>query len=610
VADALTPQKGIFVLKRKPGFAFVAGGLLWAGLMSTNHALTLGDLRGSVLVGRQLDVSVVVQATPDEDVSATCFKAEVFHADTPQPRANVTVRPLATAGAGAYRVRIQSPTVVDEPVVTVELSSTCNATLVRRYVVLADFPVVALADPQVIFPVQEPVATVVPEQGAASQTAAPTAVASQPLAAVQIQSSVPRATVPVKSRAPKRKSPRKKPRPAAKPVVAAPGAAPVPQPAGAALKLEDVNLSPGLTDALGHAPPAAPSPEAMLQASQIAALQDELRQIKAQGVKARADLAQMQLLLQQAQSERVSLSLFYGVVAVLLMCVAVLSWLLWQRYRGSAAPVGQVGVLNLQATTVMPRGGLAQTPASDVPARTRVGTGLRAEPAVPQRWPEHDTVIATQLESSSGVGQKVVDTTSEKVDSALATSPMPESAHSGFPSLKSDEVDLDLDLSSWDALAESTAPTGMTTESSLDVRQQAEFFVSLGQTDRALTVLRKQIADGAQPDPFVYLDLLSLYHSLGYKADFREYRVAFNRHFNCVLPDFPAFHLEGLDLMSYAQELEQLAQVWQHPDVIGYLRACVYRSEQASAQPAFELAAFRDLLLLLAIAEQVHAPDS
>jgi hypothetical protein len=38
----------------------------------------------------------------------------------------------------------------------------------------------------------------------------------------------------------------------------------------------------------------------------------------------------------------------------------------------------------------------------------------------------------------------------------------------------------------------------------LDIRQQAEFFVSLGQTDRALHILKKQIDGASQPNPLIF----------------------------------------------------------------------------------------------------------
>jgi len=594
-------------LKSKLAFAFVAGVSAWAGLMSGSHALVLGDLRGSVLVGRALDVSVLVQAAPGEEVSAACFNAQVFHADTLQPSAVVAVRPVANATDGAYRIRVQSAKAVDEPVVTVELRSTCGASLTRRYVVLADCPVVAMPEPQAAVAV---VSTAVPlpeaPQGAPSAEAGGQKTA--PTVASQLAATLP---APVARRPTKRARPavpqKSRPKPTVSPPVSkATAVGSVAETGKSELKLEALNLSAGQPDGLGSTTLSVPSPETVLLTSQVAALQEELKQIRVQSAKANADLAQLQVLLQRAQSERISLPLFYGVVAVLLMCVAVLSWLLWQRYREQPLTTEQPDVLGHLKTTVMSTTAVARPAEVAAPRTARDQAPLPNRPAQGRRDLERDTVIATHIESASGVGQTVLHPPTELIDGMASTTRLRDTGASDFSGLRSDEVDLDLDLSSWDSLAESVEPTSGVAESSLDVRQQAEFFVSLGQSERALAVLRKHIAEGRQPDPAVYLDLLSLFHSLGYKADFREYRAAFNRHFNCVMPDFPAFHLEGLDLMSYGPELEHLTRAWHQQDATAYLSSCIYRSEQVSAQASFELAAFRDLLLLLSIAEQLN----
>ena len=139
----------------------------------------------------------------------------------------------------------------------------------------------------------------------------------------------------------------------------------------------------------------------------------------------------------------------------------------------------------------------------------------------------------------------------------------------------------------------------------LDIRQQAEFFVSLGQTERALQTLRKQISSSTVPNPFIYLDLLALFHSLGMKADFREYRNTFNRFFTGAMPDFPAFHLEGEDLLAYPEVLARLVQGWPSANSLVLLDGWIFRKEKAPAHASFDLAAFRDLLMLHALAEEV-----
>ncbi|MDD5028613.1 MAG: hypothetical protein PHH58_03785 [Rhodoferax sp.] len=669
------------------------------------HALTLGDLHGSVVIGRPLDVAVTVEAAPEEEVSVACFKAEVFHADVPQASASVTVTPLP--GGAGYRVRVQSRALVDEPVVTIALLSTCASTLTRRYVVLADFPVVVMPEPPLAELPQAP--TVAPL--AATPVAAPVTQAPAPVPAPattaaapnQAQAAATTATVAKRQVVPKRKVILKEPD-ALKPTPVVPEALPaaVAQPGKPALKLEALNLPVGQSDGLASTPPIEPSSQALLQIKQIETLQQELKQLRLQTAKTNAHLAELQVQLQLAQSERVSLQLFYAVLVLLLLFAAALSWLVWQRYRGQPTNDAGPGILGgLQQAAVEP----PHTPVAVAVAATPVTIETVTNPSdkpvkSAQSWWSSQSNTTADTMASVAASTPALPVTQEGLAPAFTNTQLQDSTGGTSAELAHDEVDLDIDLTSWPGLEVATsvaapaaeliqdirppvdllditaaAPVtvglaalpvaqeglnqGVTNtpasgvaaaslgdrsnqelsldidfgnwpglgdtanaapvvaepaaqplaESILDIRQQVELCVSLGQTEHAVQVLKKQIAQTSQPNALLYLDLLSLFHSLGFKADFREYRTEFNRHFNCELPDFPAYHLEGLDLLDYAEVLTRLTQVWNSKEVISYLNACIYRSELALAQPQFELAAMRDLLLLLSIAEQVLEPD-
>lgn len=586
---------------------------LSAGLVTAPQAFTLGDLRGSVVIGRSLDLSVTVQTAPQEEVSSTCFSADVFHADTPQAPATVTVTPQPGAASPSYKVRIQSRALVDEPVVTVQLRSNCATPLMRRYVVLADFPVVVMPAPE-----PTPALPVVPAPAVVpAPTATPTAsVAVPPGEAAAVTGAI---KAPVVASAPtvvkprqaaKRRPARKKPvarKPAPKTAAIVPPPVVAAAPAKPALKLETLNLPSGQADGLVAAPLTLPSAESLLQAKQIETLQAEIKALKDLTAKNNAALAQMQVQLQKAQTERVSLQLFYVVLALLFLSISVLVWLLWQRYRDQPAQDAGASILTGMATAASTRPAPIDnaTNAPPIAGATQSWWHAESSPASPPPATAQSTLALAPVPAPPAT-KPVVPATLQDLNHAFTNTRLQEVGDSNFGVIAHEEVDLDIDMSSWAGLDDAGKSGASTAESIVDIRQQAEFFVSLGQTERAVFVLKKQIAESAQPNPVIYLDLLSLFHSLGYKTDFREYRTAFNRHFNCVLPDFPAYHLEGLDLMAYGDELARLTQVWNRREVLAYLNACIYRTEQASAQPSFELAAFRDLLLLYAIAEQVQ----
>jgi hypothetical protein len=194
--------------------------------------------------------------------------------------------------------------------------------------------------------------------------------------------------------------------------------------------------------------------------------------------------------------------------------------------------------------------------------------------------------------------------------------------HTELPVTLSEGVDIDLDLvepqetlhGSFEAHTasapfEANSIRHISVEPILDIRQQAEFFVSLGQSERALQILKKQIAESPEPNPLVYMDLISLYHTLGLKTDFRECSEAFHMLFNGVIPDFPAFNVPGRGIEDYPQVVERLVELWPSTEALVFLTACIFHDLQAQSRQTFDLKAFRDLLMLHAMVEDL-LPES
>jgi len=559
---------------------YVAAALVAAltSLALTGHAFTLGELRGSAIVGRALDVSVPVQTSAGEDAAASCITADVYHADVLQPAPSVSVTPLASAAVPASMVRIQSRMPVDEPVVTLVVRSTCGSPTTRRYVVLADFPTVVLpvaageavpVAPQAEAPVIPKSA--LPPDAKASETVASKAPVAMPIASAA-SSGLNAKTVKAAKPAPPKKAPTRQvtppPRPASERV-----------PGKATLKLDPlelpVSVPPGpLTPASAAA--SAPSEDALLMAKQLAALQDDIKAMRALALKNDASVLELRAQLLQAQSDRVPTSWIYLVLALLLSSLAAVGWLLWQQRRAKE-----------RAETWWQR-------SQDAPT----DTVLVPSPVVP-----------------------VSPARTSVTPASHSKEPTPVVARKTQPATPAADLDLDIDLDSLHAVDNAAADAQLTQvlefapkevaaarhsisiEPILDIRQQAEFFVSLGQTERALRLLKKQIAESSEPNPFVYLDLLELYHSLGLKSEFREYRTAFNQYFNGLVPDFPAFHAASKDLLAYPEALARLMECWPSSEAMAFMDACIFRDAQATAQPSFDLPAFRDLLMLHAIAE-------
>jgi len=570
---------------------FVALMAVLTGAASTGHAFTLGDLRGSAVIGRSLDVSVPVLPGAGEEAQVSCLSADVLYADAQQVRPSLTVTQTTAGPVPVAMVRIRSASAVSEPVVTVVLRSTCGSPISRQYVLLSDFPAPDLPRAETP-PVAEPLPPVsvgrseAPPQGAASDNGlAPVAVA----AAVPELRRVQSVATPARPVAPKPAAPvKKRPKPPAEPVKVVP----LPPQAKPVLKLDQSLVLPvqGETP-VPMAQPAsaaasAPSEEVVQQALRIEALQNDIKVLKEMALKNQANLADFQAKLRQAEDERVPLTWFYLLASLLAASLATLTWLLlkqqavkknddawWQQVKDETSETVAISPPSTLQPPVLPTD--LDTPRARVAPVMPVATAtaLAKTPAVFDTQPIADADLDLDIDLDS-----------------LAPADEPPSDSRPLALLPVDEA---------------ATAHNINVENVSDIRQQAEFFVSLGQTDRALNVLRKQIMESPEPNPLVYLDLLTLYHTQGLKSDFRELRAAFNRFFNGVVPDFPAFSQESQDLLDYPEPLAVLVRFWPNIEAIAFLEACIFRNEAAPMQMSFDLPAFRDLLMLHAVAEKV-----
>lgn len=536
----------------------------------TGHAFTFGELRGGAVIGRPLDVSVPVQASAGEAISASCITAEVYHAEARQITPGVSVLAAPSDLAPMVLVRIQSRAVVNEPVVTVLLRAGCGASLERRFVLLADFQAPDLPAnldvPVLVVPAVD--ATAQPNLPPLPETARSAPVAKASPVAVKSRGAKPGGSK-------KTAVPRKRLAQAKKPPSPAAAAFPLARPPAsdkAILKLDPSEVLSSQINSAASAASSAAAGEALLQAKMVGSLQAEIKALNARALKNDQTLTDMRTLLQQTQSERVPALWFYLLFGLLLCCVTALAWILWrqQRPRGPEEVWWQRPKMDLPETVFT----ASQPPSVSGPALAPMTKPLGVESVVraapdAQAQPEVDLDI--DLENLA----------------AIENPPVAPSRNRDVP-----EIGV-------------RSEHAFSVDSVLDVRQEAEFFVSLGQTERAVQLLKKQITDSAQPNPLVYLDLLALCYSHGLVADFLAYRQAFAVHFNGVIPDFSEFQQEGHDLLAYPDALTGLVQRWPGAEAMAFLNDCIFRSDKSPVATPFDLAAFRDLLMLHGVAEKM-----
>ncbi|EGJ09419.1 hypothetical protein RBXJA2T_03788, partial [Rubrivivax benzoatilyticus JA2 = ATCC BAA-35] len=147
------------------------------------------------------------------------------------------------------------------------------------------------------------------------------------------------------------------------------------------------------------------------------------------------------------------------------------------------------------------------------------------------------------------------------------------------------------------------APRDVTIEELLDLEQQAEFFIVLGQDEAAVDLLVEHLRDTGGGSPLPYLKLLEIYRRRGEREAYERTRERFNRRFNGYAPDWDADLQQGRSLEDYPGVLPRLQQVWPRPvDAMAELEALLFRKSRGDL---FELPAYREVLFLYSLARDL-----
>lgn len=538
-------------------------------------ALTLGRARGAVLIGQPLDLAVQIQLDAGEEVSASCFDAEVFHADARQDGNQVRVLVEAEPQSRTAKVRILSAAPVDEPVVTVYLHSGCGQKATRRYVLLADLvseaapsqvPTVTAAAPAAAKPALTP-PRAASAKPSATASAAPLADAGAPGKGKTVETLKAVAGRAVDGKPPEVKVALSSARPALS-ASKAKAAHPVGQ---SRLKLDPLEVLSDRIANLDSFMSFAPSEDALLNIKKVQTLEADVKALRASALKSEASLADFKARLQKAEADRFPGVVIYALAGLVVACLAAVAWL-WNRQRRAALG----GFDWLSDATASPD---AHMPADRQPAEQ--GAEVKASRGAAPSWSASQPAYSSKPDA-------LWDEAGKAAQSGLA------------PASAAEEENRSQSAPEHASLVRSLNSAAIS-----EIRQQAEFFVTLGKTDQAVTLLKKQIRESEEPNPFVYLDLLSLLHSLGLKAEFQQYCQDFNLLFNGTVPEFAFFKDEGQDLESYPDVLSRIAEQWPTVKVLELIEACIFRDPWAELNQPFDLAALRDLLLLHEIARGI-----
>jgi pilus assembly protein FimV len=506
-----------------------------------------------------------------------CVSAEVQSGENQLPPQQVRVT-LEGGDAADRRVRVTTSGLIDEPVVTVSVTLGCTAKVTRRFVAFIDPPLINAA--QTASPAEPAPAPRVDSQVApilaAAQGASPPPLPARGAVRSGVSDARPRATaraVAVNAPpAPRAERPARpaRPAPSRQPSVARAA------PAGARLQLETAApvvarpaKSPASAPIAVAAVPAAPAASAVAEPAsaaktdesaellakerqRIQSLEDGLAKLRTDSQATQASMAALQLRLKGAESERYANPLVYalaGVVALLALAVAGL-W--WRQARAPHSSQWWAGPAPAPAVSYARLTEVPDEPAPSAPAP------LEAPPIEADAFQ-----ISTFIEEDE---------------------PAPDAIEK---------------------------PRELSVEELIDLEQQADFFIVLGQDEAAIELLTSHVRDDGGVSPLPYLKLLEIYRRRGESDAYERIRERFNRRFNSYAPDWGSDPQEGRTLEDYADTIARLQQLWSSPArVLKTLDASLFRRDKNGK--TFDLPAYRELLFLFSVARDLveHADTS
>jgi hypothetical protein len=628
-------------------------------------ALSLGRSRGAVLLGRGFDVTVTASLEAQETTpEVACFSSEIFYGDSRVAPSQVSLSVDRVSPTEA-RVRVRANAVVDEPVVTLYLRSSCGGNYSRRYVLLADSPSETDNNVNVVVPLTLPSS---PARVASSGAATP---AVTPTARVEGQSPADVAAADrAKNARDQRRAEREARRSAQREASAARAAGQAEQQVKApaqrlSRKLSSSNqpeatgkprLKVELTDLTGRTEPSlrtssellsTPSAdanirsqamalwssinvdpeEALRTAQRVQALEAQLNQTMEQSKRQSQEITALTTQLKEAKQARYlnPFTLLLGLLSLLGIGTAL--WLVRRGATFSSASKPWWGAekreteeqklwdhLEVGDSLIDNKPGAASSLSRTGGASVQGGTKLVLAEGSAIGSGMHVAKITLPSKPVAGAPQAFKAPGSQPVDAATGGSSRPELGLSGAVDHPQDALRAQKQTGKRNSGFSHSefSPTNFPgsrvadAEELFDIQEQADFFLSLGQPDQAIEVLTNHISDNVETSALAYMDLFDIYHRFGREKQYNELREEFNRVFNAQVPVFSKYNVNPRGLEDYPQALKSIQELWPSASVLEVIEESIFRKPDHESKP-FDMLAYRELMLLYSLAKEISS---
>lgn len=625
--------------------AAVLAGLALYGVSGASHGLGFGRPTSRAILGETLSVTVPIHVDSANDIGSECVAADVYFGDDKLAGADVTTT-LLPGGGGERVIKVITRKFVDEPVVTLYLVAGCQGKISRKFV--------AFADP--------PDATV-PSQGLNQAEAPVVAYAAKPgsvnvggqafeTGGSTIAQSADRADPPAPARRGRKPESSNKSTAtagkgaatAADPLQGAPSLALSPRAQAQSAKVEGeatlgkrrgagaasqgpaapvrssgerLMLDPVDADALiqptlsmtaalqgkfeGDEPSAEvrdkraaaaalwlamnTTPEQLARDQQrVQELEKRLAGLQQSSAQSQQQITQLQARVREAESTQSSPTLVYalgGLAALLAAAVAVL-FLKDRRQQAAGADWWKADAASPAEPTHGVDAGSPQAQASAANASGADEAGGRD--TMPAFTASVAAPVPTATPAAASVREPAPTFNIPPVASA-APAAVAATERAARPVFQE-------------------PPREVSVEELIDLEQQAEFFIVLGQDDAALDLLESHVQSTTGASPLPFLKLLEIYQRLGKRQDYERVQSEFNQRFNGYAPAWESDLQQGHSLSEYPGIVERLQSLWAAPaKAMDVLERSLTRPDAESE--TFDLPAYRELLFLYAVARDL-----
>ncbi|PRC91834.1 type IV pilus assembly protein FimV [Solimicrobium silvestre] len=147
-----------------------------------------------------------------------------------------------------------------------------------------------------------------------------------------------------------------------------------------------------------------------------------------------------------------------------------------------------------------------------------------------------------------------------------------------------------------------------------DITQEAEFWMSVNDPNRAIEILEPQSLDENPSMPITWLYLLDLYQLVGNEKKYSELRIRFKHKFNTNIPHFGEVidPNNSRNLEDFPHLTSKCCAFWNTNYILPFLESLLV-DDRDGERVGFDLPVYRDILLLISICielERTKKPPS